>query len=172
MTFSLAMAIFMSPAGQNDVPPPIKDWPQISMVLRDVAIKMELLDRAESRYILADLKDFQIDINVIRDRYIKCKNYPLSNESNGFPKPNELKELIDFNRGYKNYLDKLIEFGYDVDREIIKELDCHYYAIDNLRDSMVLYYNVISRREYLYKYKMYVGDEAFYSRGEIGRAHV
>ena len=75
MTFALAMAIFMSPAGENDVPPPKSDWPQICSVLRDTAIKMELLDRSE-RYIISDLKDYQLDINIIRDRYQKYKNYP------------------------------------------------------------------------------------------------
>lgn len=167
ITHAFALALFMSPAGDNDFPPPKEHWAEVSKVLRETAIGMELLDLSESKYILYDIRDYKTDLNIIRDRYKECKNYPMSGEINGFPNRYTLEALMNFNIGYRTYLNRLIELGYDIDRELIKDLEYHYSMIDCLRDATLSYYNVVNKRKSLQLYKEYVGDEIFYKKGVV-----
>lgn len=161
---AIAFALITTPPGVPENVPPADRWEQLSPALQKTAMSMELLDKGEFKYILHDAKDFQQDINIIRQRYVELKDAPAAAECYQFPHRVEMYDRLQFNRAYVEYIRKLRTIYSDrADEydEIICECNQIYRILDAARDSRCDYYHVSVRRKSLMDLKALIGEEDF-----------
>ena len=160
----LAAMLLTAPPGTPETVPPPDRWPAIQAAVHDVAISWEILDKAELKYLFAEPKDFKIDLEILRHRYVELADAPRAAEAYRFPDRRISAEMIQFNRTYRASL--ATRQSAEADRiddlsEAAKETDRLYYVWDAVRDARCDYYHVTVRRQALKKLKTLLGDEAY-----------
>jgi hypothetical protein len=165
----LAAILITAPPGTGETLPPADRWPAIQSAVHHLAVQWEILDRAETKYIFADPKDFSIDLEILRHRYIDLADAPKSTDAVRFPDRRVAAEMIQFNRAYRSSLasrqsaeaDRLEDLA-----EAARETDRLYHVWDAARDARCDYYHVTVRRQALKKLKGMLGDED-YAKGAL-----
>ena len=160
----LAAMLLTSPPGTSETLPPPDRWPAIQAAVHHLAVKWEILDKAEMKYIFAEPKDFAIDLEILRHRYIDLADAPKAAEAYRFPDRRYSAEMIQFNRAFRASL--TTRQSAEADRiddlsEATKETDRLYHVWDAARDARCDYYHVTVRRQALKKLKTLLGDEAY-----------
>ena len=151
-----------------DPPPAALPLPSDGLLtaVRRVALRWEILDERERRYILVCNQDFQYDVKLLHRRYLELADAPPLYDCMRFPDRNLVNDLLTFNRAYKAHLEGRQEIelcnAWQL-RQMILETDALYAAYDLVRDAKADYYYVTVRRQALKKLKALIGDQAFYS---------
>jgi hypothetical protein len=162
--FTLAVALLMSPVGTAEALPPAKCWPGLSAAIQAVAIDWQVLDVAERKYILADRKDFQLDLDIIRGRIVDYGHFPRVEEARRFPGRTDCRLALEFNRSYRSHLESLLPVCNDQAWEIrdaIREAERLYVAWDAVHDAQCDYYHATVRRVALENARKALGDDLF-----------
>lgn len=162
----LAVILLTTPAGVTETAPPDDRWPGLRDAIHQTALKWEILDARETRYILARPEDFSADLNLLRRRYMDLVDAPQVADGGRFPERAVVNELIRFNRAYRKHLDGRHELEFDRTeslRSVMRETDRLYQVWDAVRDARCEFYYVTVRRQALKKLKDMIGDEDYAS---------
>jgi hypothetical protein len=162
----LAVALLTAAPG-SPAPAGIQDmFPVLRGPLQALALRWEILDPREVRYILARQEDFAADLNLLRRRHGELKNVPSVGDSQRFPERAAVNDLLAFNRAYRQHIDvrqPLELLNWWELRVALQETDHLYQVWDAVRDARCDYYYVTVRRLALKRLRDLVGEEAYYS---------
>jgi hypothetical protein len=159
-----AFALIISPDGSAV---PAHD-PLLCESVRAVAIKLELLDPREVRYITNNPSDFESDVNLLRRRYGTMGDAPYLCESTRLPDRQFVSEYtIPAIRKYKNYIETEQFFDYpwrsQYYQTILDETETLYQIWDTVRDAKCEYYYVTVRRQALKRLRDLLGPKDYYA---------
>jgi hypothetical protein len=141
-------------------------FPVLRPALQTLAVKWEVLDPREVRYILARPEDFVSDLNLLRRRYQDLADAPALLDGLRFPDRDRVNELLSFNRAYRQHLTirqplELVRW-WEL-RAALQETDHLYQIWDTVRDARCDYYYVTVRRQALKKLRKLVGEDDYYN---------
>lgn len=140
-------------------------YAKLRTTLQANAVKLEILDPREVRYILARPDDFFSDLGLLGRRYNELADAPSLNDCFRFPNRETVNELLAFNRAYRQHLSSRqpleLTHWWDL-RKAIQETDQLYQVWDTVRDARCDYYYVTVRRQALKKLRTMLGDQAYY----------
>jgi hypothetical protein len=162
--FALAFMLLTTPPGVDDATPEPGKWGIVQSSVQELAIEWEILDRRETKYILAKPEEFAIDINLLRRRYQELKDVPRLSEAMRLPDRQTANEQIQFNRAFRKTLETRRQFEIDRSDEwlmVIRETDKLYQVWDAVRDARCEFYYVTVRRHALRKLKETMDDDAW-----------
>jgi hypothetical protein len=165
----MALSLLTAPPGSAELthPPPLYDV--LCPTFQQLAIRLEILDPRESRYVLARAEDFETDLKLLRRRFRNLANAPRLEECHRFPDRAMVNDLLTFNRAYRQFLTgrQPVDLVHAEElREALGETDRLYQIWDAVRDAQCNYYYVTIRRQALKQLRGLVGEPAFY-RGEL-----
>lgn len=160
----LAAALLCAPPETPEHPPTADRWPAIQEALHTTAIRLEIMDERETRYVLANILDFEMDLNLLRRRHQDLKDSPPLMEAERLPPRELVNELITFNRAYRGHLAE--RQAWEPDRaDLIKtalgETDRLYQVWDAVRDARCEFYYVSVRRCALKRLVDMLGEDAY-----------
>jgi hypothetical protein len=161
----LALALLTAPPGAPDPPGISGLFDTIKGPIQSLAVKWEILDPREARYILARQEDFSADLNLLRRRYRELSGAPAVADSRRLPERPLVNDLLAFNRAYRQHIDvrqplELIHW-WEL-RTALQETDRLYQVWDAVRDARCDYYYVTVRRQALKRLRDLIGEEAYY----------
>jgi hypothetical protein len=161
----LAIALLTAPPGSPDPKDAARLFQILKAPMQTLAVKWEILDGREVRYILARQEDFAADLNLLRRRYHDLANAPALADSQRLPDRAVVNDLLASNRAYRQHIDvrqplELIHW-WDL-RAALQETDHLYQVWDAVRDARCDYYYVTVRRQALKRLRELVGEEAYY----------
>ena len=162
----LAIALLTAPPGSPDPRDAARLFQILKAPMQSLAVKWEILDAREVRYILARQEDFAADLNLLRRRYHDLAHAPAVADSQRFPERAVVNDLLAFNRSYRQHIDvrqplELIHW-WDL-RAALQETDHLYQVWDAVRDARCDYYYVTVRRQALKRLRDLIGDDAYFS---------
>ncbi len=160
----LAAMLLTAPPGVPEPAPSEDQWPVVRDAVHALAVKWEILDPRETRYVLTRPEDFSGDLNMLRRRYVELQDAPLVADGKRFPDRSAVNELVRFNRSYLKHLQQRQQLEVDradVLRTVMWETDRLYQVWDAVRDARCEFYYVTVRRHALRKLKDLIGDEAY-----------
>lgn len=165
----LAAALLAAPPETPEPIPPADTWPALQAALHRAAVRAELLDPRETRYVLARPDDFEADLNLLRHRRVDLADAPPVADADRLPDRNTVNDLIRFNRAYRKNLEH--RQVWEADRaaalgRAVVETDRLYKVWDCVRDARCDFYYVTVRRQALKRLRELVGTDA-YTRGEL-----
>jgi hypothetical protein len=141
----------------------------VAPTLRDLAIRLEIMDRKETDFILAHPEDFAEHVRLLQDRFLELRDAPPVGEATRFPSRDLVNDLLNFNRAFYQALTERME----VDTVHTEELEAArtettmlYNVWDAVRDARCEFYHVNVRRQALLQLRRLIGDRAFYT-GEL-----
>jgi hypothetical protein len=140
-------------------------FPVLQFSLQSLAVRGEILDPRELRYILARPEDFLSDLQLIQSRYQDLASAPAVADCERFPDRHLVNEMLAFNRAYKQHIDvrQPVELVHWWDlRVALQEADRLYQIWDAVRDARCDYYYVVVRRQALKRLRNLVGEEMYY----------
>jgi hypothetical protein len=162
MSDALALFLLLLPPGS-----PVPPWSWVVRgEMQQLAIGLEILDAREAHYVLTRPPDFASDLNLLRQRQRDLDNSPLMHDVYRFPRREQVNELLNFNRDYRNHLavrQALYPRRWWEFQAAIQETDDLYKAWDSLRDGGGEFYYVYVRRYGLKRLRALIGDDAYYS---------
>ncbi len=165
----VATALLCAPPETPEIQPSPDRWPALQEALHTTAIRMEIMDERETRYVLANVLDFEMDLNLLRRRYQDLKDAPPLADAERFPDREGVNALIQFNRGYRQHLAD--RQAWEADRSdvigvALAETDRLYRVWDAVRDARCEFYYVTVRRQALKRLQESLGEDA-YRRTEL-----
>jgi hypothetical protein len=165
----MAFTLLTSPPAAVDLKHPPPGYEALRPVLQQLAVQMELLDPRETGYVLARSEDFQVDLKLLRRRYLKLMDAPPVRECERFPDRTTINNLLTFNRTYRRFLKRrqVVDLLNSEElRTALCETDQLYQVWDAVRDARCKYYYVTVRREALKQLRELIGTPAFH-RGDL-----
>jgi hypothetical protein len=165
----LAAMLLSSPCGTPEQAPPPDRWPALQASLQQVAMDMEILDKRETRYVLAKLEDYQEDLDFLRKRRLELAEAPRLSESDRLPSRQTVADYIRFNRAYRKHLENRLVWEPDrasVIGDAIRETERLYKLWDAMRDATCDFHYVTVRRLALKKLRDMMGSDG-YNSGEM-----
>ncbi|MBM3981419.1 MAG: hypothetical protein FJ304_14255 [Planctomycetes bacterium] len=160
----LAAALLTAPAGTPEQTPPEERWVAVRDAVHRTAVRWEIMDEREARYILAQRADFDADLNLLRKRYAELADAPKLSACQRLPERRVVNDLIKFNREFRKNLEERQEWESDradILHATILETDRMYRQWDAVRDAQCEFYYVTVRRAALKKLRDSIGEEAF-----------
>ncbi|HYH66152.1 MAG TPA: hypothetical protein VD866_15775, partial [Urbifossiella sp.] len=144
----VAAALLTAPAGTPELPPPPDRWPAVQQALHTTALRLEILDERETRYVLSRLDDFECDLDLLRRRYADLRDAPRLADADRLPVRDVVAQLIQFNRTYRQHLE--LRQAWEADRAdvigvAVAETDRLYKVWDAVRDARCEFYYVTVR---------------------------
>src|SRR5205807_7627890 len=103
--YLLALALLTAPPGSADSTVRPSMYSVMRLPIQAMAVKWEILDPREVRYILARPEDFGSDLNLLRRRYYDLANAPSLVDCYRFPDRAQVNDLLAFNRAYRQHID-------------------------------------------------------------------
>lgn len=164
-----AAALLDLPPGIQTEPPPEKEYGRIVRAIHEVAVRREILDERDTRYVLNWPKSFSDDLNMLRRRREELADAPPVGDSHRFPDRNALNEAVRFNRSFRKHVENriLLELHREgLFRRVLQETDELYEVWDTARDARCDFYYTVVRRQALKKLRDLIG-EAAYAAGEL-----
>lgn len=160
----VAAALLSAPPGVPEEPPTPERWPAVQEALHKTAIRLEILDERETRYVLARIEDFESDLELLRRRHEELRDAPLLADSDRLPAREAVNQLIQFNRTYRTYLEG--RQVWEADRAdvigvALSETDRLYRVWDSVRDARCEFYYVTVRRQALKRLRDTLGETAY-----------
>ena len=162
----IAAMLLTIPPGVPATCPPEADFPALRDAIHQVAVRWEILDERESRYVLTRPADFCTDLNMLRRRYRDLDGAPLVADSARFPERHYLNEQVKFNRVFRRHVDERRQLEVDRAeslRDVVMETDRLYQIWDSVRDARCDFYYVTVRRQALKKLRDMIGEDAYES---------
>ncbi|HEV3202949.1 MAG TPA: hypothetical protein VGY77_01130 [Gemmataceae bacterium] len=163
--YILALTLITAPPNSLDS---VRDSYLLAKVrtsLQEAAIKNEILDPKEVRYILARPEDFFADVHLLQRRFRELADAPALHDGLRFPDRDLVNELLAFNRAYRQHLSvrQPVELAkwWEI-RTAIQETDFLYQVWDTVRDARCDYYYVTVRRQALKKLRTMLGEDKYY----------
>jgi hypothetical protein len=141
----------------------------LAPTLREVAIKLEIMDAREANYLLHEPQNFHQDLKQLQQRYQDLAGAPALAECLRFPERDVASELVAANRDFKEHLKQrlLIDPVHaDEIEAAIAETDRLHQVWNTVREARCGFYYVVVRRQALKQLRELLGDQAFY-RGEL-----
>ena len=163
--YLLATVLLAAPA-DRDVTVGPEMFTTVGPAVQKLALKWEILDPREARYVLARPEDFTADLKLLQRRYHELANAPPVSDCLRFPERSVVSEMLAFNRSYRQQMDarQAVELVHWWEfREAVQEADRLYQVWDNVRDARCDYYYVTVRRHALKKLRDTIGPEAYYA---------
>ncbi|HEX5269656.1 MAG TPA: hypothetical protein VFW33_04170 [Gemmataceae bacterium] len=163
--YLLAAALLAAPADRDLALSP-ELFATVGPAAQQLALKWEILDPREVRYVLARPEDFAADLKLLQRRYHELANAPPVADCLRFPDRATVSDLLAFNRAYRQQMDarQAVELVHWWEyREAVQEADKLYQVWDNVRDARCDYYYVTVRRHALQKLREAIGPEAYYA---------
>lgn len=160
----LAAALLTAPVGTPEQAPTEERWVAVRDALHKTAIRWELMDPREIRYILSSREDFDADLNLLRKRHVELADAPKLAACRRLPERKMVNDLIKFNREYRTHLEERQMWEADradVLHAAMQETDRMYRQWDAIRDAQCDFYYVTVRRAALKKLRDAIGEEAF-----------
>lgn len=148
-----------------DAPTNVAFSPTLAKALTQEAVRLEILDQREVRYVLMRAEDFQADLNLIRRRVQSLADAPHLDTAPMLSRE-EITELIGVNRAYHRHLSvrQAVELHHYWEiKDLLGTTDQLFNTLDAARDAQCLYYYVTARRQALRKLRDAIGPEAFYA---------
>jgi hypothetical protein len=145
-------------------PPPLYD--ALRPALQELAIRWEIMDPREKRYVLARPEDFQADLKLLCRRYRRLLDAPRLADCYRFPDRATINDLLAFNRTYRQFLTarQPVDLVHAEElREALNETDQLYQVWDAVRDARCNYYYVTVRRQALQQLRTLIGERAYYA---------
>jgi hypothetical protein len=160
----LAAALLSAPPGTPETPPTPDRWPAVQEALHRTAIRFEILDERETRYVLARPDDFETDLDLLRRRYQDLRDAPRLEDADRLPAREAVNQLIQFNRTYRQHLEG--RQAWEADRAdvigvALAETDRLYRVWDAVRDARCEFYYVTVRRQALKRLRESLGEQAY-----------
>jgi hypothetical protein len=163
--YLLAAVLLTAPADRDlTVSPEL--FNTVGPAVQKLALKWEILDPREVRYVLARPEDFAADLKLLQRRYHELAHAPPVADCQRFPDRAVVSDLLAFNRAYRQNMDarQAVELVHWWEfREAVQEADRLYQIWDNVRDARCDYYYVTVRRHALQKLRDAIGPEAYYA---------
>lgn len=163
--FLLAAALLSAPVdAEIDVRPEM--FGSVGPAVQQLALRWEILDPREIRYVLTRPEDFTADIKLLQRRYHELANAPPLHDSHRFPDRGTVSDLLAFNRAYREHMEtrQAVEIVHWWEfREAVQETDRLYQVWDTVRDARCEYYYVTVRRTALKRLREMLGDEDYYA---------
>jgi hypothetical protein len=134
--------------------------------IKRLALKWEILDPRECRYIMQRTEESPADLNLLRRRWRELRDAPSLSDAQRFPQRFIVNDLLSANRDYQKTmtLRQMVDGSrWEENRVILGENDQLYAIWDNVRDAGCEYYYVVVRRLALKRLREQLGDEAYYS---------
>jgi hypothetical protein len=157
-----AWVLLSTPPGVKEVPPAVGQWADLSLALRRVAIDQQLM--CEDAGYFTALREFQDDLNAIRQRWIELADCPPIQDVMRFPPIGEIREGRYFNQRYKAHLVNRLEWETDRADQIwrvIQETDQLYRIWDAADDGLNPNYGIARQRKGLARLKELLGDDDY-----------
>lgn len=154
---------------------PILVGKEATPALQQIAMKLQILDERESKWILVDRHGYneeslQRDIRMMRVRYQELKTAPPVEDTLYFPPPEIIQKMMDFNRAYRNYAQLNLamypdSYGarHDFWADAVKEADQLWRIYNNVKEAKCQFYTTYAKRSALKKVLEELGPEAYYS---------
>ncbi|VTR90859.1 Hypothetical conserved protein OS=uncultured planctomycete GN=HGMM_F22C11C15 PE=4 SV=1 [Gemmata massiliana] len=160
----LAAILLAAPVGTPEQMPAPERWPAVREAIHKTAVRWEIMDPREERYLLAAREDFETDLNLLRKRYVELNDAPKLMDCQRLPDRRTVNELIKFNRAFRKNLEE--REVWELDRtdlftQTMQETDRLYQYWDAIRDAQCDFYYVTVRRAALKKLREFIGEEAF-----------
>ena len=162
----LIAAVLLTAPADRDVAIGPELFGTVGPAVQRLALKWEILDEREKRYVLARPEDFAADLKLLQRRYRELAHAPPVSDCQRFPDRAVVSELLAFNRAYRQQMDarQAVELVHWWEfREAVQEADRLYQVWDNVRDARCDYYYVTVRRQALKKLRETVGEDAYWS---------
>jgi hypothetical protein len=123
-------------------------YARVHAPLQALAVRWEILDPREAKYILARPEDFATDLNLLQRRYHELMNAPAVADCDRLPDRATVNNLLAFNRAYRQHIDirqpvELLRW-WEL-RVALQETDRLYQIWDAVRDARCDYYYVTVR---------------------------
>lgn len=160
----LAATLLAAPVGTPETTPCEERWPAVRAALHATAVKWEIMDPREERYLLAARDDFEADLNLLRKRHADLGDAPRLADCHRLPDRRTVNELIRFNRAFRKHLEQREVWEADradLFQEALRETDRFYHQWDAVRDAQCDFYYVTVRRAALKKLRDAIGADAF-----------
>ncbi len=160
----IAAMLLTIPPGIPATCPPEAEFPGLRDAIHQVAVRWEILDERETRYVLTRPEDFCTDLNMLRRRYRDLQDAPKVADSVRFPERQFVNEQVKFNRVFRRHIDERRQLEADrADslRNVVSETDRLYQVWDAVRDARCDFYYVTVRRQALKKLRDMIGEEAY-----------
>ena len=160
----IAAALLTIPPGIPATCPPEADFPALRDAVHQVAVRWEILDDRETRYVLTRPADFCADLNMLRRRYRDLQDAPLVDDSLRFPERQFVNEQVKFNRAFRRHVEERRQLETDRAeglRNVVCETDRLYQVWDSVRDARCDFYYVTVRRQALKKLRDLIGEDAY-----------
>src|SRR5262249_40399768 len=106
LTFNylLAAALLAAPADKDlTVSPDL--FPALAPAMQQLALRWEILDPREVRYVLTRPEAFVADLKLLQRRYHELANAPPLADAQRFPDRATVSDLLSFNRAYRQQMD-------------------------------------------------------------------
>jgi hypothetical protein len=136
----------------------------VRLALRAVALRGELLDARELRYVLTEPEYLPADLKLLGRRCLELADAPPLCDNTRFPEPAAIDELILFNRAYRQYLEQrcAIDTPHQEEWRAAAEETDHLYGMwDLIRDARSSSWPVPQRRAALKRLRELLGAEAY-----------
>ena len=102
----IAAMLLTIPPGIPAPCPAEADFPALRDAIHQVAVRWEILDERETRYVLTRSGDFCTDLNMLRRRYRDLEDAPKVGDSLRFPERHFVNEQVKFNRVFRRHIDE------------------------------------------------------------------
>jgi hypothetical protein len=162
----LAVALLALPSlDGGKTPEPGALYRDVLPALRTAAVRGELLDPKELRYVLADPHVLAADLALLARRSADLADAPPLSDCARFPDGAAIDDRIAFNRQYRQFLDKRLSTEPLHRAELQaagEEADRLYVVWDLIRMSQSDCYRVPERRRALRRVRELLGAEAYY----------
>jgi hypothetical protein len=138
----------------------------VGPTLQGLAVRWEILDPREVRYVLARPEDFASDLQLLQRRYQDLADAPLLQDCERFPDRATINDLLAFNRAFRRHIDvrQPVELArwWEL-RTVLQETEQLYQIWDTVRDARCEYYYVTVRRQALKRLRDLLGNDAYYT---------
>lgn len=166
LEYVLAAALLSAPPDTTDPPDAAEIYAPLCPVVQQVALRWEVLDPREVRYVLTRNEDYKSDMSLLRRRHYDLVEAPPLHDCARFPARAAVTQMLSFNRAYRDNVEKHLA----VDRsraaeyqELLQEVDRLYQVWDAIRDTRCEYYYVTVRRQALKRVREAIGEPAYYN---------
>ncbi|MBA4067879.1 MAG: hypothetical protein C0501_30095 [Isosphaera sp.] len=160
----LASVLLSAPVGAPESVPPPERWAAVQEAVHRVAVRLEILDPRETRYVLTRAEDFQADLDFLRQRRADLEDAPTLADAARLPDKRLTADSLQFNRAFRKNLDA--RMVWEADRaaslaEVVRETDRLYRLWDAVREAGSDCHYVTYRRLALKKLRDGIGAEAY-----------
>jgi hypothetical protein len=161
----VATVLLTSPPGALDLGAEAKMFADYGPALRALAVRMEILDPQETKFLLAKGEDFAADMKILQGRYQELANAPYLEECSRFPSRELVEDMLACNQSYHKELEARLVLDRIHAEDIqaaLEETDQLHRIWETVREIRRDYYYVTVRRQALKELRNLIGMEAYY----------